>query len=88
MDDTSRYEILFDLKRGEYRPAEVGGIRTRTVRAGDTIEVECYPLTRIGPAARAEAVTVSSRLSVPSSTASATSSMVITFVTEAGDRCS
>ena len=55
-EDAGRYEILFDLKKGEYAPAEVGGIRTRTVRAGDTIEVECYPLTRIGPAARAEAV--------------------------------
>jgi hypothetical protein len=55
MDDASRYEILFDLPRGEYNAAEVGGIRTRTVRAGDTIEVECYPLTRIGPAAREEA---------------------------------
>ena len=49
--DTSRYEILFDLPKGEYNAAEVGGIRTRTVRAGDTLEVECYPLTRIGPAA-------------------------------------
>ena len=55
MEDTSRYEILFDLPRGEYAKAEVGGIRTRTVRAGDALEVECYPLTRIGPAARAEA---------------------------------
>ena len=54
MEDTSRYEILFDRKEGEYCPAEVGGIRTRTIRAGDSIEVECYPLTRIGPAARAE----------------------------------
>lgn len=53
--DTSRYEILYDLPKGEYNAAEVGGIRTRTVRAGDTLEVECYPLTRIGPAAKAEA---------------------------------
>lgn len=55
MGDTSQYEILFDLPAGEYSPAEVGGIRTRTVRAGDTIEVECYPLTRIGSAAKVEA---------------------------------
>ena len=33
----------------------MGGIRTRTVRAGNTIEVECYPLTRIGAAAVNEA---------------------------------
>ena len=39
--DASNYEILFDLPSGEYSPAEVGGIRTRTVRAGNTIEVEC-----------------------------------------------
>lgn len=52
--DTSRYEILYDLPKGEYNTAEVGGIRTRTIRAGDTLEVECYPLTRIGPAAREE----------------------------------
>ena len=38
------------------------------------------------PAAREEAVTVSSRESAPSSTASAASSRVITFVTEAGAR--
>ena len=54
MDDASRYDILFDLPRGTYNAAEVGGIRTRTIRAGDAIEVECYPLTRIGPAARGE----------------------------------
>lgn len=53
MDDASRYDILFDLPRGTYNAAEVGGIRTRTIRAGDAIEVECYPLTRIGPVARA-----------------------------------
>lgn len=53
--DASSYEILFDLPAGEYSPAEVGGIRTRTVRAGNTIEVECYPLTRIGAAAVNEA---------------------------------
>ena len=55
LGDTSKYEILFDLPEGEYCPAEVGGIRTRTVRAGDTLEIECYPLTRIGSAAREEA---------------------------------
>lgn len=53
--DASQYEILYDLREGEYNPGEVGGIRTRTIRAGDTIEVECYPLTRIGGGAREEA---------------------------------
>jgi len=55
LSDGSRYEILYDLPRGTYNRAEVGGIRTRTWRMGDIIEVECYPLTRIGAAARAEA---------------------------------
>lgn len=51
--DTSRYEILFDLKAGEYNQAEVGGIRTRTIRAGDALEVECFPITKVGQRARA-----------------------------------
>ncbi len=54
MADASKYEILYDLPRGEYSETEVGGIRTRTIRAGDSLEVECYPLVRIGPAAGAE----------------------------------
>ena len=53
--DMSRYEILYDLPEGEYRPAEVGGIRTKTIRAGEFLEVECYPLTRVGSRAEAEA---------------------------------
>lgn len=53
--DTAQYEILYDLPAGEYSPAEVGGIRTRTIHAGRTIEVECYPLTRVGAKARLEA---------------------------------
>lgn len=55
LDDASRYEILFDRAAGEYEAAQVGGIRTRTIRAGDALEVECYPLTRIGSCARVEA---------------------------------
>lgn len=54
LQDASGYDILFDLPEGEYNAAEVGGIRTRTIRAGNTIEVECYPLTRIGRAAQME----------------------------------
>ncbi len=54
MGDASRYDILFDQAAGEYCAPRVGGIRTRTIRAGDSLELECYPLTRIGDAARAE----------------------------------
>lgn len=53
--DSSKYEILFDLKEGEYNQTEVGGIRTKTYRMGEVIEVECFPLTHIGPVARAAA---------------------------------
>lgn len=53
--DAGEYEILFDLEKGEYQRTEVGGIRTRTIRAGESLEVECYPLTRIGGTARTEA---------------------------------
>ena len=52
--DAARYEILYDLPEGEYHPAAVGGIRTRTLRAGDVIEVACFPVTRVGDVARAE----------------------------------
>ena len=54
--DVSRYEILFDLPAGEYNPAEVGGIRTKTIRAGDALEVECFPITRIPDGAKREAL--------------------------------
>ena len=54
MRETSRYEILYDLPGGEYARSEVGGIRTRTIRAGDTLEVECYPIARITQAAERE----------------------------------
>lgn len=53
--DAGAYEILFDQPKGEYRAAEGGDIRTRTIRAGDTIEVEAYPVTWVGERARAEA---------------------------------
>lgn len=48
----SDYEILYDLPGGEYDGRGVDGIRTRTIRAGDTLEVECYPLVRTTPATR------------------------------------
>lgn len=59
--DTSRYEILFDLKAGEYNQAEVGGIRTRTIRAGDALEVECFPITKVAEGARREYIRRKSR---------------------------
>ena len=59
--DTSRYEILFDLKAGEYNAAEVGGIRTRTIRAGDAIEVECFPITKVAEGAMREYIRRRSR---------------------------
>lgn len=52
LSDAGRYEILYDKKAGEYEPAQVGGIRTKTIRSGEMLEVECYPLTRIGDRAR------------------------------------
>lgn len=52
--DTRDYEILYDLPAGAYDAKAVGGIRTRTTRAGDALVVECYPLTRIDAPARAE----------------------------------
>jgi hypothetical protein len=52
--DISKYEILYDLPEGEYNGAEVGGIRTKTIRAGDSLEVECFPILRVSQEARRE----------------------------------
>lgn len=52
--DAQRYEILYDQTAGEYAPAEVGGIRTKTIRAGQALEVECYPLIKINHDAERE----------------------------------
>ena len=54
--DASRYEILYDLKEGEYAEKAVGGIRTRTIRAGDSLEVEAYPLIHVDQSAVREKV--------------------------------
>jgi len=54
LESAGKYEMLFDLPKGEYNAPEVGGIRTKTFRMADVIEMECYPLTRIGSAAKAE----------------------------------
>lgn len=53
--DASKYEILYDLPQGEYSATEVGGIRTRTIRAGESLEVEAFPITSLGHEARQEA---------------------------------
>lgn len=49
------YEILYDLPEGEYDRREVGGTRTTTIRAGETIEVICMPITRVDDGAKREA---------------------------------
>ena len=54
LKDAAKYEILYDLPKGEYQDREVGAIRTKTIRSGDTLEVEAFPLIRIGAGARAE----------------------------------
>lgn len=54
LQDAAKYEILYDLPSGEYGETAVGGIRTKTIRAGDSLEVESFPLLRIAPAASAE----------------------------------
>ena len=54
MKGLGKYEILYDLPEGEYAAGEVGGIRTRTIRAGDSLEVECFPITRISHEAERE----------------------------------
>lgn len=52
--DAAKYEILYDLKDGEYAREQVGGIRTKTIRAGDSLEVEAFPMVRINADAKTE----------------------------------
>lgn len=54
MRSAEKYEILFDLPSGQYNPPAVGGIRTRTIRAGDSLEVECFPIINIPKGAERE----------------------------------
>lgn len=53
--DAARYEILYDLPKGEYSAREVGGTSTRTIRAGDSLEVECFPIIHVNQDAKREA---------------------------------
>lgn len=52
--DVKKYEVLYDLPQGEVDEKSLGGVRTRTIRAGDTLEIEAYPLIAVDKAARDE----------------------------------
>lgn len=52
--DASRYEILYDLSEGEYSATGVGAIRTKTVRAGESLEVESFPLIHVSEGGKRE----------------------------------
>ncbi len=54
LEAASKYEILYDLPEGEVDPKAIGGVRTKTVRAGDTLEVEAYPLISVTAPAKEE----------------------------------
>ena len=54
LTDAARYEILYDLPKGEFNEREVGAIRTKTIRSGDTLEIEAFPLIRISAEAKRE----------------------------------
>lgn len=53
--EASKYEILYDLPDGEYNQREVGSICTKTIIAGDSLEVEAFPVICIDKAAKQEA---------------------------------
>lgn len=55
MEDMQKYEILYDLPEGAYADRGVGAIRTKTIRAGDSLEVEAFPLICADSRARSEA---------------------------------
>ena len=55
MIDASDYAILFDKREGEFCTTELGAMRTRTIRAGDSLEAEVFPITKIGEDAKREA---------------------------------
>ena len=54
LTDAAKYEILYDQPSGEYRKAEAGATGTSTVIAGDSLEVECFPVIRVDDGARRE----------------------------------
>ena len=54
LTEASKYEILYDLPEGTYSQAEVGGISTTTIRAGESLELEVFPIVKIDDGARRE----------------------------------
>lgn len=48
------YQLLFDLPEGEYQGRGLDGVRTVTWRAGNLLEIACYPIVRLGEAAKRE----------------------------------
>lgn len=50
----SKYEILYDQTEGEVDIKAMGGVRTRTIRAGETLELEVFPLINASAPAREE----------------------------------
>lgn len=53
--EASKYEILYNLPEGEYSDREIGSICTRTIQAGDSLEIEAFPVIRIDQGAKVEA---------------------------------
>lgn len=49
------YELLFDLPAGEYDGRGLDGVRTLTWRAGNLLEVACFPITKLSGEVRREA---------------------------------
>lgn len=48
-------DLLYDLPAGEYRGQGIDGVRTVTWRAGNQLEIACFPIVRMSEAARREA---------------------------------
>lgn len=49
------YQLLFDLPEGEYQGRGLDGVRTVTRRAGNLLEIACYPITKVGAEVKREA---------------------------------
>lgn len=43
----SDYEYYFTAKQGEFDEKAVRCVRTKVIRAGDSLEIECYPLLKL-----------------------------------------
>ena len=51
----SDYEVLYDLPEGQYDGRGIEGVRTRTWRAGQSVEVTAHPIVRYSAEAKREA---------------------------------